>query len=195
MLLSNFTYFKLIRDWLFKKNENRKRDKKPVKAHFFIITTKLSIPRTAVLENAPESLINYHSEYHYIFERLFQFKNSNTLDIHEAFLAANLSRKLLESFFYFKYPKHRSDLSSLLDSGLKGCKNTNTQAKEKIYNFINKYSHSDKIEINEDASENLMGESYNIIGDIFKWIEEVDTTHYKEMVETIKIPSKLKCEL
>lgn len=186
----NFTYFKLIRDWLFKHNEHRKKEKKSIKAHFFVINVEVSLPRNAVLEEAPRSLIDYNSEYHYIFEKLFTFKNSNKLDVHEAFSTANLSRKLLESFFYFKYPKHRSDLSQLLSAGLNGCKNTTPQTKERIYNFINKYSHSDKIEINDDASENLMGESYNIIGDIFKWIEEVDEVHYKEMVETVNIPEE-----
>ena len=183
----NFTYFKLVRDWFVKKNTNRQNEKKPKSsvANFFIVNATLSIPRRSELRKAPESLVKYNSEYHYIFETLFKFKNQENLDINDAFLTANLSRKLLESFFYFKYPKHRSDLSSLLDSGLNGCQNTTPEIKDKIHNFINKYSHSDKIEINEDTAENLMGESYPIIKDIFKWIEEVDKTHYDEMVQSV----------
>ena len=183
----NFTYFKLVRDWFFKNNEYRKKQKQPIKAHFFVITAISSLPkRCSILEKAPASLVQYNSEYHYIFEKLWKYKQKDKLDIHGAFLTANLSRKLLESFFYFKYPKHRADMSSLLDAGSKNCKSINSQTKEKIYNFINKYSHSDKIEFNEDSSENLMGESYNIVKDIFKWIEEVDEVHYKEMVEVIE---------
>ena len=208
----NFTYFKLVRDWLNKKNNNRKREKSPKLpiANFFTVNAKISnlqndelenrfdsskkqSPsqtgqgiRNAELENMPDSLLKYNSEYHYIFSRLFEFKNSNALDINDSFVTANLSRKLLESFFYFKYPEHRSDLSSLLNSGLKGCESITFETKEKIYNFINKYSHSDKIEINEDTSENLMGESHPVIEDIFKWIEEVDKTHYDEMVKVVE---------
>ena len=208
----NFTYFKLVRDWFVKTNDNLKREKKskdPV-ANFFTVnatvlppqSTKLNnmsdnhknqpslqtvqLSRHANLNNMPDSLLKYHSEYHYIFETLFSFKDSENLDINQAFLTANLSRKLLESFFYFKYPKHRSDLGSLLESGLKDCENTTPEIKDKIHNFINKYSHSDKIEINEDTAENLMGESYPVIKDIFKWIEEVDKTHYDEMVQSVK---------
>ena len=209
----NFTYFKLVRDWLIKRNENRKREKQhklPI-ANFFTVNAKVSIPhqnnelenmpdnskkqsssqtgqgtRNAELKNMPDSLLKYNSEYHYIFESLFNFKNSNVLDINQAFLTANLSRKLLEAFFYFKYPKHRSDLSNLLEAGRQGCKNTTTEIKETIHNFINKYSHSDKIEINEDTAENLMGESQPVIKDIFKWIEEVDKTHYDEMVKVVE---------
>ncbi len=209
----NFTYFKLVRDWLIKRNKNRKREKQSNSptAHFFIVNAKVSIPhqnnelenmsnsykkqspsptdqgtRNAKLDNMPDSLLKYNSEYHYIFESLFNFKDSSNLDINQAFLTANLSRKLLESFFYFKYPKHRSDLGILLDTGLTNCKKTTPEIKEKIHNFINKYSHSDKIEINEDTAENLMGESYPVIRDIFKWIEEVDKTHYNEMVKVVE---------
>jgi wobble nucleotide-excising tRNase len=58
--------------------------------------------------------------------------------------------------------------------------------KEKIYRFINKYSHSVVIEINEDSSENLVGESQNVIGDIFNWLMEVDEVHYREMLEVVQ---------
>jgi len=81
-----------------------------------------------------------------------------------------------------KYPKYRSDISQLLNSGLEGCEVTDETTKEKVYRFINKYSHSSVIEVSEDSSENLLGESYNVIGDIFRWIEEVDVVHYNEMI-------------
>ncbi len=183
----NFSYFKLVRDWFNKKNKNRKNEKKGIKAHFFTINIQIfNNQRNAELQKAPSCLIKYHSEYHYIFSQLYKYKDYKELKINEAFLTANLARRLLESFFYFKYPKHRSDLNALLDSGIKTCENTTKQTKEKIYNFINKYSHSDKIETNEDTAQNLLGESTPVITDIFKWIKEVDKTHYDEMITAIK---------
>ena len=73
-----------------------------------------------------------------------------------------------------------------MDRGLKNCEVTDEATKEKIYRFINKYSHSVVIEINEDSAENLVGESQNVIGDIFTWLQEVDEVHYNEMVEVVK---------
>ncbi len=108
-----------------------------------------------------------------------------TLNRDEAFLTANLARKLVESFFTFKYPKRRSDISQLMDAGLKGCTVTTPELKEKIYRFINKYSHSDVIEITEESAENLAGESNSVIGQIFQWLEEVDKKHYDEMVQVV----------
>ena len=187
VLTHNFTYFKLIRDWFEGCNRNRRRKNPPKNpnAFFYTIEASTSVPRHSTIKNADSSLVNYNSEYHYIFSRLHEYKDNTTLSRDDAFLTANLARKLLESFFSFKYPKHRSDIAQLMNCGLKGCEVTDEMTKEKIYRFINKYSHSIVIEVNEDSSENLVGESHNVIGDIFTWLQEVDKDHYDEMLEVI----------
>lgn len=183
----NFTYFKLIRDWFEGVNRNRRRKNPPKdpNAFFYTIEASTVAPRQSTFKNADSSLVSYNSEYHYIFSKLHAYKDNPALSRDEAFLAANLARKLLESFFSFKFPKHRSDIAQLMNCGLNGCEVTDEATKEKIYRFINKYSHSAVIEINEDSSENLLGESQNVVGDIFTWLEEVDEIHYNEMLEVI----------
>lgn len=178
----NFTYFKLVRDWFEGVNKGRRRKEKEPSAYFFSIESS-GQPRHSEIKNASTSLIHYNSEYHYIFSRLKDFAGKDALSRDDAFLTANLARKLLESFFSFKYPKHRSDIAQLMDRGLKDSKTITAETKEKIYRFINKYSHSAVIEINEDSSENLFGESQNVINDIFNWVNEVDEVHFKEMLE------------
>lgn len=187
VLTHNFTYFKLIRDWFEGVNRNRKRKSPPKdpNAFFYTVEASTSTPRRSTIIDADPSLVNYNSEYHYIFSQLYKYKDLPKLSREEAFLTANLSRKLLESFFTFKFPKHRSDMAQLMNCGLNGCGLTDEVIKEKIYRFINKYSHSNVIEVNEDSSENLVGESQNVIGDIFTWLQEVDEIHYKEMLEVI----------
>lgn len=187
VLTHNFTYFKLIRDWFEGVNRNRRRKNPPKdpNSFFYTIEPSIVVPRQSTFKDADSSLVNYNSEYHYIFSKLHAYKDNPALSRDEAFLTANLARKLLESFFSFKFPKHRSDIAQLMSCGLTGCKITDEATKEKIYRFINKYSHSAVIEINEDSSENLLGESQNVIGDIFKWLQEVDETHYSEMLEVV----------
>ncbi|MBB1440120.1 AAA family ATPase [Shewanella sp. SG41-4] len=181
----NFTYFKLMRDWFEGVNRNRQRKNQEHNAFFYTIQTTTFTPRSSTFVDADISLVKYNSEYHYIFSKLYAFKDNPTLSRDDAFLTANLARKLLESFFSFKFPKHRSDISQLMTCGLKGCETTDEATKEKIYRFINKYSHSAVIEINEDSSENLLGESQNVIVDIFTWLHEVDEVHYNEMVDVV----------
>ena len=165
--------------------EDEKNPPKGPVAFYYTIEATTEIPRQSTFKDADQSLVNYNSEYHYIFSRLFKYKDCQTLSRDEAFLTANLARKLLESFFSFKFPKHRNDIAQLMNCGLNGCVNTDAAIKEKIYRFINKYSHSVVIEVNEDSSENLAGESKNVIGDIFTWIEEVDCIHFNEMVSVV----------
>lgn len=184
ILTHNFNFFKLVRDWLEGMNANRKRKSPPKVANSFFYTIEASTtsPRKSALKDAPKSLHGYSSEYHYIFGRLYNYKEQAQIDRDEAFLTANLARKILEAFFSFKYPLHRGDMAGLFQQGLTGCTLTTPQTKEKIYRFINKYSHNALIEIGEDSPENLVGESYNIIADIFTWMREVDGTHYAQMV-------------
>ncbi|RST49427.1 ATP-binding protein [Variovorax sp. MHTC-1] len=185
VLTHNFTYFKLVRDWFSTTNRNRAK-KNPPKApvaFFYRLDAPPGSPRHSLLVDADESLKNYGSEYHYIFKKLYAYRAKTTLDRDEAFLTANLARKLLESFFTFKFPRGRNDVNQLMDAGLEGCTTTTAELKEKIYRFINKYSHSDVIEITEESAENLAGESHSVLNNIFQWIEEVDKKHFDEMVE------------
>lgn len=182
VLTHNFTYFKLVRDWFAGKNKGKD---KPDVSFFYQLDASPGSPRSSKLVDADDSLKNYGSEYHYIFKKLFEYRSHASLNRDEAFLTANLSRKLVESFFTFKFPKRRGNISQLMDDGLKGCAVTTPEVKEKIYRFINKYSHSDVIEITDESAENLAGESHSVIGDIFRWMEEVDKKHYEEMVVVV----------
>lgn len=139
VLTHNFTYFKLVRDWFATTNKNRakkKPSKEPV-AFFYRLDATPGSPRNSLLVDADESLKNYGSEYHYIFKKLYAYRAKTTLDRDEAFLTANLARKLLESFFTFKFPRGRNDVNQLMDAGLEGCTITTAELKEKIYRFIN----------------------------------------------------------
>ncbi|MGB6104205.1 MAG: AAA family ATPase [Pusillimonas sp.] len=183
VLTHNFTYFKLVRDWFTTTNKNRAQKGKPATAFFYQLDAPPGSPRHSLLVDADDSLKNYGSEYHYIFKKLYKYREKVTLDRDEAFLTANLARKLLESFFTFKFPRGRANVNQLMDAGLEGCTITTVELKEKIYRFINKYSHSDVIEIMEESAENLAGESHSVLNNIFQWIEEVDKKHFDEMVE------------
>jgi wobble nucleotide-excising tRNase len=180
VLTHNFNFYKLVRDWFDGKNKG-----KPPTSFFYVIESNLEVPRSSAIKNANETLTKYQSEYHYLFSKLYNFRLKSTLNSEESYMTANTARKLLEAFFVFKYPKHRSDFAALLSVAQKSCPSITDDTKEKIYRFINKYSHSAVIEINHDSSENLHGESHSVISSVFDWIKEVDPIHYKEMVEVV----------
>jgi wobble nucleotide-excising tRNase len=178
----NFTFFRMVRDWLAGINRNRmsRSNPQPPSAFFYTVESGGS-PRTSVIRDAGQSLVDYSSEYHFIYGRLAAFRDLDVLDRDQAFIAANLARKLLEAFFAFKFPQHRSDLSALLERGQSKCTQTTPEVREKVYRFVNRYSHGAGIDVDEDATENMIAEGGHVVRDIFVWMGEVDPDHVEQM--------------
>jgi len=181
VLTHNFTFFKLVRDWISRKNRH---DNQNI-ANFYLVKANNERPRASTYTNAESALTLYNSEYHYIFSRLHSLNNQQILETDDHFLAANLSRKLLEAFLSFKFPKNRGNFANLFNMAVSASTNPEDEGKEKIRKFINEYSHNDLIETNEDFVENLIGESVSVISDIFEWIKELDEKHYQEMLDVV----------
>ncbi|MFC2077824.1 AAA family ATPase [Candidatus Bipolaricaulota bacterium] len=175
VLTHSFAFFKLIRDWFARKN--KKPDK--VKAAFYVIEERENDEgvRTSVLLEADKTLVNYSSEYHYLFARLHSFVTQDRLSVEEAFLAANMARKLLEAFLAFKRPKIRNDFAQLMRDAV-----PDEVKRERVYRFISRYSHGLAIPADEGETENMLGESGEVIGDVFEIIRGLDETHYEEML-------------
>jgi wobble nucleotide-excising tRNase len=182
ILTHNFQYFKLIRDWLQKKNERKKKSdgaiEEKIRTNFYSVDCTAEEDRKATINNANSTLLDYNSEYHYIFYKLLTLRDIATLDLEKAFLIANLSRKLLEGFLTFKFPKGRNDFSQLLQDGC-----PDPEVREKVYRFINKYSHNQVIDFSDGPIDNLLGEGNNIVTSVLKIVEDLDKAHYTEMSE------------
>lgn len=175
VLTHSFAFFKLVRDWMRRKNKGQD-------VNFYVVEANKKIPRSATLANAEQTLIHYHSEYHYIFSRLYSLREKKRLELDDCFLAANLARKVLEICLAFKFPKYRGNFSELFHAAAGNSLGPEDESKEKILKFVNKYSHGDS---NDESIDNLMGESPAVIEDIFSWIEEMDSRHYKEMMKVV----------
>lgn len=183
ILTHNFNFYKLLRDWLVKKNKNERNRLPVTKSVFYSIESFKTGNdlRESRIVNAMKVLLDYQSEYHYIFSKVYDFKDNQLLSLDEAFTVANLSRKLLEGFLSFKYPKKRNDFSQLMEAS-----KCDEVVKDKIYKFINKYSHNQSIEFGDENIENLLGESQNVVLDIMQLIKKLDEEHYKEMIQVVE---------
>ena len=181
LLTHSFNYFKLARDWLAGKNKKTDAAHLPIiKSRFYSIDASLTAPRVASLKNAPPSLTNFNSEYHFLYSTLRQHLETQTLSMEVSFSVANMSRKLLEAFLTFKFPHGRGDFRSLMDQAI-----TEPAKCERIYRFINKYSHNQVIEFDDSATDNIAAESEYIVRDIFEEIKKLDATHYAGMEKAL----------
>ncbi|MBP2636804.1 MAG: hypothetical protein H6Q72_2711 [Firmicutes bacterium] len=171
----NYGFYVLLRDWLYKKNKPRENK---ILTRIYTVEVTQSEDRQSTVKNANKTLTDYNSEYHYVFKQIHSFISKPSLTLDEAFLIGNLSRKLLEGFMSFKYPKSRNnrEMTELISDKIKG---------ERIYKFINQYSHHDRIGFGEPMTDNLLSESYNVVTDLMDTIEEMDKTHYDEMMAVI----------
>jgi len=175
IITHNFAYFKLIRDW-FDPTKDRRT------SIYTIEASSISGIRQSNIINAKSSLTKYQSEYQYIFSRLYQYKDNGVINIDNAYLIGNLSRKLLEAFFSFKFPRKRNNFRELMDFGIE-----DKELLEKVYKFINKYSHNQNIEFYDSSDDNILSESTNIVNDILEnIIKKIDENHYTEMVEIVQ---------
>ncbi|MEJ5266531.1 MAG: AAA family ATPase [Bacteroidales bacterium] len=194
VLTHNFTFFKLIRQW-FAPNKHDKsynsniQDNKD-KVRLYSIESKfVNNERESELINADNTLKEFNSEYHYLFKKLHGLKGKE-LSLDEAYLSANLLRKLLETFLNFKFPKYRNDFRILMQHAVIGTveKAKEPEAKtreERIYKFINKYSHG--LPIDSDDMDIRLSEQKDIIDIVLNEIERLDKEHYCEMLEAISI--------
>ena len=169
ILTHNFWFFKLIRDWMQNKNKNRKG--KPSVSNFFEI-------KNGSLQVADKTLVEYHSEYHYVFKKMFQYSENTDNNLDDAFVIANTLRRVLESFSVMKTP-HAPSVNAILNIAVD--KNIEKYTSEKVYYFLNKYSHLDRIESHENTFENIAGESKQIVFDVLNIIKTIDLDHYASM--------------
>lgn len=187
VLTHNFQFFKLL----------RKKYKK--EASMYLIESRYTVvndvkTRNATIINLPKSIKQASSEYDYLFEKIYNFHKNYTSDTEIEFddymQMANTCRKIVESFASFKI-YNVSDLSQKLVSLYKcnrpiGYALTADEQNEceKIYRFINAFSHFD---VFEDCGETdiIFGELDSIVASVLSLIERADKDHYNALIKSI----------
>lgn len=182
VLTHNYNYFSLVLGWF---NKRHKKDletggKIPDYSLYRVENRIVDGKRVAILNDGGESL-KQATEYDYVFYTVYSMKDE-VLSKKESIFCGNVCRKLVESFLSFKFPKQRADLMALLTAALPG--KDNDIVRERIYKFINIYSHDKKINVFEELdAEILDSNSQQIINDILEMIKKLDLNHYNAMIE------------
>lgn len=181
VLTHNFWFFKQVRDWMKSKNKKDKNDVMQIKAHFY--TTK-----SGQIKDADKTLTETHSEYHFVFKAILDFQNSENLSTSDYFFIANSIRRMLEGFSSFKTASN-SGMEGVFNLGKQY--NFDQQQRDRIYYFIQKYSHLDRIESFDTTVEPLLEESLNVVNDVLRLIKLVDVDHYNYMLKACDFKDRL----
>lgn len=173
VLTHNFWFFKQVRDWMVSKNKKDKNDVMQIKSHFYAT-------RFGQISDADKTLTETHSEYQFIFKSILEFRNPDNSNPSDYFYIANSVRRLLEGFSSFKTASN-SGMEGVFNLGKKY--NFDQMQRDRIYYFVQKYSHLDRIESLDNTIEPLLEESLHVVNDVLALIELVDVDHYKYMLK------------
>ncbi|MFC1677443.1 AAA family ATPase [Planctomycetota bacterium] len=147
----NFEFFNLIKDWFLRKNgkvigSNKRRedgDQKDLPCEFYMLKnfteTEADI-RKAHIKPLEKTLKEFKSEYHFLFDQLYKFKDNNALAYKDFYTISNIARRFLEIFTNFKIPT-TGDLKSKFEALEIDSEKFNAIQKGQVYKLIQVLSH------------------------------------------------------
>lgn len=168
----NYEFFNLLRDWFISK------DQKDQSQLYFISINKANGKQELKIEDLPELLKDYKSEYQYLFSRLYLYANDRKLM--DEPLVANTARKVLEYFAGFKWACKTSEefTSIVLNKFVEGEDQLKRGVGDFIVKFVHEYSHG------QDFSRPItaaMLEAKNIAKKTIEFIKLADEEHYGKL--------------
>jgi len=165
----NFDFLKLLLNWV--KHCDRG-------GYYMIKNYYDNECRCAYLDKMDKELLEYESEYHYLFKILSEFQSNDT--IARAYPIPNIARKVLDTFLMFRIPTgggNYKKLEKLAETS--GFDETKLTA---IYKFTNDQSHIS----GSGFDPSLVPETQKNVKYLLEMIEEVFPEHYKILKESIQ---------
>jgi wobble nucleotide-excising tRNase len=175
ILTHNYSFFKEVKNWLINKHRIEKS------SLYMLKITLVSGQRVATLHPLDNLLKNYTSEYQYLFSLVYKNASSPDKNLENYYLLPNVSRRLLESFFAFRYPTQIGNFGNQL------AKSTiSEERKTRILRYTDANSHSDHIRSDPEGDLSYLDETPQVLNDILDLIKEEDEKHFSEIISIIK---------
>lgn len=184
ILTHNFMFFRQVKNWFQYVNE---RKKIPQKASFY--QTKCAIKlgkRRSDLTPIDPLLIDYESEYHYLFHLVHAASLDTGGDLGAFYSIPNVARRVLESFLAFRNPSVKGGKDRLFT--MLELTDYDQALKTKILRFVHSHSHEDHIGAPQH-DPTLLAETPQIMKSLLNLIKTVDRGHYDGMMKVIAPPA------
>lgn len=189
-------YIKRLKKSKPKQNENDKTDYE-FPQYYFIEKSMKENMETSEIKNLSKCLKKYTTEFNYLFEQIYKFKNiDNTynedLKTSLVYNFGNNLRKFLEIYLFFKYPNNFESLDQELIERFFNdtyqSDNTDENHQKMIANITNRYQ-NEYSHLREILSRGMqpidIEESKKIADFILKMIEKNDKNQFKALVRSI----------
>lgn len=170
----NFDFFNLLKDL-------SKYDLKN-KGNFYLVKKIKNLTgEFSCIEDLPNVLLKYRSEYNYLFSILKLFIESNDKSNFELlYLLPNVVRRFFETYLFIKYPDGKKfDIKTKTF-----LKDTNISNKQSTMKLIDEYSHEENPEHSQKFPDIV--EVENAVSFILGTIKNKDKEHYEALCESLK---------
>lgn len=189
-------YTKRLKKIKPKQNENSKKKYEFPQYYFIERGVKKSI-ETSEIKKLPKCLERYTTEFNYLFEQIYKFKNiddtyNEDLKISLVYNFGNNLRKFLEIYLFFKYPNNFESLDKeLIERFFNDTyqsdridENHQKMVASIINRYQNEYSHLREI-LSRGMQPIDIEESKKIAKFILETIKQNDKQQYKALVKSI----------
>jgi wobble nucleotide-excising tRNase len=165
----NFEFFNLVKDWFNDAVKAKDRE------YFLVQRENNGKSKESGLYPIHKLLLDFKSEYHYLFSIINDFHKSPTTDFYHLYNLPNILRRFLEAFLGFKIPKHQG-LYKKLD-----CLISDQIVRERVWKFINQYSHNTSLPRSLNFPD--LKECTDIVEIVINAVKNMDKQHYDVLIE------------
>jgi wobble nucleotide-excising tRNase len=171
----NSEFFNLLKScWLGKKGGNRDDSS----AYWVRREVRSDGTVHARLEDLPQLLRKYRSEYEFVFSKLYEFQSNASPSEHEAYTAPNLLRKFLEAYLGFRKPDVRAwhdKLDLLIDS---------PEKRREVQKFADDASHLQSLGRSRQQPD-FVASSQSCVRDVLEALKAKDEEHYLSLERVV----------
>ena len=168
MLTHSFEFFILLRVWL----EHLKQDTRG------LYLLRRAEQGNSRIEELPAVLRKFRSEYHYLFQKLYAYDQSNATDVELDLGMPNIVRRFLEAFAGVMIP---------LSSGLQGKMERlfkDEVERERVFKFINDFSHNTTMIRSLTIPDT--SECRSVVRSCLAAVKNRDAQYYKDLEDEVR---------
>lgn len=196
----NLDFLKYIKRLKKSKPKQNKNDETEYEfpQYYFVEKSVRESMETSEIKNLSKCLKKYTTEFNYLFEQIYKFKNIDDIDNEDlktslVYNFGNNLRKFLEIYLFFKYPNNFESLDQELIERFFNdtyqSDNIDENHQKMVAGIINRY-HNEYSHLREILSRGMqpidIEESKKIAGFVLKMIKKNDKNQFEALVRSIR---------
>jgi wobble nucleotide-excising tRNase len=174
ILTHHFDFFRQVKRWFVYHKKERA-------CYMTVCQTCSGIRRSSIVP-MDKLLLDFESEYHFLFNILYNFAEKKQQDLKDLYPMPNVARKFLESFLAFRVPLGTAVTN--IHSRLEHIQ-FDPKKKERIRNFVDTHSHPRYESGVQDFDMSILTETPSIVSELMELVKTEDQKHYDFLVKSI----------